>query len=56
MQIFRKIVIYFMMLLVIAGSFIVGNVSWTELAITIYGGFFLLILDEALSFLKKKLQ
>ena len=55
MQIFRKIVIYFMILFVIAGSFIAGNVSWTELVITIYGGIFLMMLDEALSFLKKKL-
>ena len=55
MKIFRKIAIYFMMLFIIAGSFIGGDVSWTELVITIYGGIFLLMLDEALSFLKEKL-
>lgn len=56
MKIFRKIAIYFMMLFVIAGSFISGSVPWTELVITIYGGFFLMMLDEAVSFLKEKLK
>ena len=56
MRIFRQAVIYFLMLLVFIASITNGGeVSGLEFIIIIYGGFFLLILDEALSFLKEKL-
>ena len=56
MRIFRQAVIYFLMMLIFIGSITNGGaISAFEFIIVIYGGFFLLILDEALSFLKKKL-
>ncbi|MDE0084325.1 MAG: hypothetical protein OXU23_01330 [Candidatus Poribacteria bacterium] len=56
MRTFRQAVIYILMLLVFIASITNGvGLSGFEAVIIIYGGFFLLILDEALSFLKEKL-
>ena len=56
MRTFRQAVIYIFLLLVFIGIITNGiGLSAFEAIIIIYGGFFLLILDEALSFLKEKL-
>lgn len=56
MRIFRQAVIYFFMLIFFIASITNGvGMSGFEAVIIIYGGFFLLILDEALNFLKEKL-
>ena len=55
MRIFRQVVIYILMLIVFVGTLSNSpDISGFEFIIVIYGGFLLLILDEALSFLKEK--
>lgn len=52
MRFFRVIVICFLIL--VAFVRFIEDGLFLHFTITIYGGFFLLILDEALNFLKKK--
>ncbi len=55
MRIFLRIIVFLIMFVAIA-EVLDGNIAFFEFIIAIYGGIFLLLLDEALKFLKKKFE
>lgn len=55
MRAFRIVIIYLIIVFMAVNYFFISEVPTLEFIITIYVGFFLLILEEALNFLKQKL-